>query len=243
PVQVGTNRNWKSVRVHARVTVGLQTDGSLWLWGELPQSPWTTTRRREFAEPTRHGQDTTWMAINSDRGIAAAKDASGVWHTLFHDLPDPRAAATGTKIFLKQAKADHLVFGLDVKPPLRQAVYEVREDGSLMVSPYTLPYPSASPVEGWNRYGHRTDWLGVWSNGGTMLGLTADGTLWTWGYDLAAMNQVRMRLSQLKVKLDQMFGRGMSARGINLNTPPLQVEPRPIINFVAEPPAMEAARP
>lgn len=243
PIQVGTNRNWKSMRVHARVTLGLQTDGSLWFWGELPQSPWTTTRRREFAEPTRYDQGTNWMAINSDRGITAARDTSGVWHTLFHDSPDPRSAPTSTKIFLKHAKAAHLVLGMDVKSPSTQVAYEVREDGSLMISPYTLPHPSTVPVEGWNRHGHRTDWLGVWSNGGTMLGLTADGTLWTWGYDLAALNQVRMRLSQLKMKLDQMFGRGMSARGINLNTPPLQVEPRPLIRFVTEPPTVEAARP
>lgn len=243
PVQVGTNRNWQAVHARAQGTVGLQTDGSLWFWGELPRSPWTTTRSGNFAVPTRYCQDTNWVAIDTQR-IAVARDASGIWHTLFHDLPDPRAAATvNTRAFLKRAKANHLVFGLDLKPPLSPVVYEVHEDGSLMMSPYTLPHPSAVPVEGWNRHGHRTDWLGVWSTGGTMLGLTADGTLWTWGYDLAAMNQVRMRLAQLKAKLSQMLGRRPPARVMNLNTPPLQVEPRPLIKFVTEPTALEAARP
>lgn len=249
PIQVGTNRNWQAVRPWAQVTLGLQADGSLWFWGELPQSPWTTTSQRNFAEPTRYSQGTNWVAIGTIV-IAVARDTAGTWHSLFHDLPDPHAAAAAnTKVFLKQAMTGHLVFGQDVKLrqasyDRRKAVYEVREDGSLMMSSYTYPFPSAVPVEGWSRYGHRTDWVGVWSDGGVMLGLTADGTLWTWGYDLAAWNRVRMRLFQLQAKLDQMVGRGLSARGMILNTiPPLQVEPRPLIKFVTEPPALEAARP
>lgn len=49
--------------------------------------------------------------------------------------------------------------------------------------------------------------------------------------------------AQLKAKLSQMLGRRPPARGMNLNTPPLQVEPRPLIKFVAESPRTEAASP
>jgi ABC-type transport system involved in cytochrome c biogenesis permease component len=242
PTQVGTNRNWKMIVPLAQGTLGLQTDGSLWFWGQIPFIFNPNVRQGAvFATPTRYSVDTNWTGLAA-LSAAFARDAGGVWHTLFQDLPHPATpAATNSRPFLRQAQSDRLVFGIAVRPNLTQAVYEVREPGALMLSHWTHPTAATGFAESWLPFDQRTDWLGVWSNGGTMLGLTADGTLWTWGLDLAAAG--RVTLSQLKVKLAEMLGRRPPARGMHIDTPPLQVAPRPLIKFVSERPALEAAHP
>ena len=105
-----------------------------------------------------------------------------------------------------------------------------------MFSSYTTPNSTAGPVENWQRFGDRTDWKAVWSDGGTMLGLTADGTVWIWGIDLTASADtgLKMRLTRLEEILDGTFGRIPRGRP-NAGLPPLQIEPRPLIKFVREP--------
>jgi hypothetical protein len=44
---------------------------------------------------------------------------------------------------------------------------------------FSMLAPSAPPV----RIGQRSDWVSVWGNFTTAVGLTSDGTLWTWGAD------------------------------------------------------------
>jgi hypothetical protein len=59
---------------------------------------------------------------------------------------------------------------------------ETRSDGTLWETPTswrTGYQPSALPV----RVGQRSDWVSVWGTFDTAVGLTADGTLWTWGKD------------------------------------------------------------
>jgi hypothetical protein len=43
-----------------------------------------------------------------------------------------------------------------------------------------LAIPSLTPPL---RFGQRSDWVSVWGSSGTVVGLTSDGTLWTWGVD------------------------------------------------------------
>jgi len=245
PVQVGTNRNWKAVQLQRRGTLGLQTDGSLWFWGEASNLIQNNSRKTElYPVPTRYNRETNWVAL-APLMYGQARDDSGTWHSLFFDLPGPEVSfADNTRAFLKQAEAERLVPGIMVRPVVAEAVYEVRPDGSLMFSPYSLPGWNSGKVENWQPFDNRKDWLGVWNHRGTMLGLSADGVLWTWGIDPTAERggTFRERVSRLKIMLAQFLGRG-PARGMNLNTPPLQVEPRPLIRFVTEPPTVEAARP
>jgi hypothetical protein len=90
-----------------------------------------------------------------------------------------------------------------------------------------------NPATSWQRFDDRSDWLQVWSNSGTMLGLTADGTLWTWGFDLTAEadSGLQARLARLEKTLNSLFGRN-PRWGPNSGRPPLQIKPRPLMKFV-----------
>ena len=123
-----------------------------------------------------------------------------------------------------------------LEPVFTQAVYEVREDGSLWSNPVSFRTAgTVNPATSWQRFDDRSDWLQAWSNGNTMLGLTADGTVWTWGIDLTAEadSGLKARLARLEAKLNQLFN-WTPRWGPNTGQPPLQIKPRPLIKFVRE---------
>jgi hypothetical protein len=98
----------------------------------------------------------------------------------FHGMPSPDfPAAANSRLVLAQA----------VPGPVAAAwcdnsyIYKVQPDGTLWARTQGLSSDTATPVGEWHRLGTRSDWIGLWGTGGTALGLTADGTLWTWGID------------------------------------------------------------
>jgi hypothetical protein len=85
----------------------------------------------------------------------------------------------------------------------------------------------------WHRLGKRTDWIGLWgAGGGTAVGLTADGTLWTWGIDPGREPELNMsaRLKLVQGRLMTLIGPG--ARPVSVGSArAIQSEPRPLIRM------------
>jgi hypothetical protein len=113
------------------------------------------------------------------------------------------------------------------------AICELRSDGTLWERAQPLGYYSGTPMGEWRRLGKRSDWAGLWGAGGTALGLTGDGTLWTWGIE-PGRQQAPDFLSRLKLaqnRLRGVFGPGPRPmlRGY---TPAYQKQPRPLMRLV-----------
>jgi hypothetical protein len=152
-----------------------------------------------------------------------------IWEP-FHAAPNPEASA---------ASSFHLVATDAVPGRFASAwcgeprVFEVRSDGTLWERTQPLNTSAVTPVGEWRRLGKRSDWATLWGSGGTALGLTADGTLWTWGIDLGG-NQPSDFLSRLKLartRLMSLFGPG--PRPMASAAPPAyQEQPRPLIRLV-----------
>ena len=54
------------------------------------------------------------------------------------------------------------------------------------MAPISLARSSSQYALGhWRQCGKRSDWVSIWGSGSTVIGLTADGTLWAWGEDLS----------------------------------------------------------
>ncbi len=234
PVQVGTSRNWKQIIPFGAATLGLQEDGSLWFWGEVPPLFKTNTGKGEIIpEPVRYCLETNWIALAAHWG-ALARTATGDWHNLFFDRPDSTAsAADNTRIVIKNSQSSALTFGLNIQAGSMFAMYERRTDGTLWHTSYLGPSTAMSyPLMSWQQFGARSDWLEVWGNGNSMLGLTSDGTLWMWGLDPALQpGALKLRVDRLQAKLYQLFN-AMPGRGGGFGLPPIQREPRPLIHFV-----------
>ena len=94
----------------------------------------------------------------------------------------------------------------------------MRSNGTLWAS-----LPDASPPnQELRQIGTRTDWVDLWGTGGTLFGLTSDGTLWVWGYDLGA-EPVMTFETRLQIS-------GQSWRNIAASTPFIQ-KPRPLLRM------------
>jgi hypothetical protein len=85
----------------------------------------------------------------------------------------------------------------------------------------------------WRRLSNRSDWLGLWGTSGTAVGLTADGTLWTWGIDQGREPELDFisRLKLAQSRLMSVFG--PAPRPMPAGTmPAYQKQPRPLIRLV-----------
>jgi alpha-tubulin suppressor-like RCC1 family protein len=231
---VGTRGEWRLVKCWASGTIGLQTDGSLWFWGQIPYLTRTGARSTNAFAKTMICRETNWVAL-AWQGRAYARNSAGEWWSLFHDLPDPNtAAATNCLLQTAQSKSEKLVTGIAMRPPYGPSMYEVRSGGTLWTSPMVMMFTrSTTPTENWQRFDGRADWVAVWSDGGTVLGLTNDGILWTWGVDFTAeaTGTLKARLDRLETMLLEAFSQP-PRRGAFQGMPSLQVKPRPLMKFI-----------
>jgi hypothetical protein len=62
-------------------------------------------------------------------------------------------------------------------------MYDIQPGGTMTVTPLSSWPASAPSLSTPVRFGQRTDWISVWGGAGTLIGLSSDGSLWTWGID------------------------------------------------------------
>ncbi len=75
-----------------------------------------------------------------------------------------------------------------------------------------------------------TDWVASWGHGLTGFGLTADGTVWTWGRELDK-EPVKTYASRLEILQSQFSGRYPSAAR---PAPSVSAQPRPLLKLLGE---------
>ena len=241
PVQVGTNSDWAAICCPWSGTMALRRDGTLWAWGLVYVVGSWGTAVHNLPLPTQVCLESNWTGFvtwgfqpfvrnRSDEVQPFVRNRSGeVWEP-FHAAPNPEASA---------ASSFHLVATNAVPGRFASAwcgeprVFEVRSDGTLWERTQPLNTSAVTPVGEWRRLGKRSDWATLWGTGGTALGLTADGTIWTWGIDPVG-NQPSDFLSRLKLartRLMSLFGPGPRPMAAGA-TPAYQEQPRPLLRLV-----------
>ncbi len=65
PVQVGTDTNWNQMDHDYASNLATKTDGTLWGWGNNPQSQLGLNNRTQYNSPKQVGTDTNWTTNNS----------------------------------------------------------------------------------------------------------------------------------------------------------------------------------
>jgi hypothetical protein len=226
PLQVDTNRDWAAVAcMRGNITVGLRTNGTLWTWGHLPGA--TATPNAQICAGTN------WVGVNNWGlvGPWACTREGDFWsclRSMFH--PNSNApAAPILSVGPDAISPGHLAWAYtrqlseaDLAASEKSSLYRI-VNGRLMAA--DLPFGTVSPSLGkWRQFARRTDWVGVWG-AGTAFGLTADGTIWTWGGDLAAKKEpdLRTRLARWRVEVMEKIGLGPKTpvlpRGFTFVTP------------------------
>lgn len=184
-VQVGASTNWVKVWAGLAQTAGLQSDGSLWFWGELSGNTLLYTNR--FLVPTRMSSATNWvdasfgfftlLAVKSDGTIWGV----GINETNFAHMPGKNLSVMPFQV-LETDKKWQSISSSD-----SGFYFMLREkDGSLWIldaSDYRYIKPASEhiPLDL-----QRLDWnkdVAAYAAGSDNIGiaLTSDGEVWTWG--------------------------------------------------------------
>jgi hypothetical protein len=229
-VQVGTNSDWAALCCPWSGTLALRLDGTLWAWGQVYVVGSLGATANNLPLPTRVCLESNWTGFVTWGFQPFVRNRSGeVWEP-FHAAPNPEASALSSFRFVVSTAVPGRFAAAWCGEP---RVFEVRSDGTLWERTQPLNTSAVTPVGEWRRLGKRSDWATLWSTGGTALGLTADGTLWTWGIDPGG-NQPSDFLSRLKLartRLMSLFGPGPRPMAAGA-TPAYQEQPRPLLRLV-----------
>ena len=241
-IQVGSDTNWMAVSCpQGSFTCALKNDGTFWSWG--------TVSRLVFPRPFQSIEGTNWVNFESD-GLVRVRNRQGeLWGPVSFPSGSTQSASASSFLISTNATAGrtaqaHHHYGSTMS-------LEVRADGTLWEAPTTYQLPLTPPVQSartvgsWKRVGERSDWIGVWGSS-TAIGLTADGTLWTWGCDpgLEPIMELDSQLRTLRRRIQSFLG---IARGSSITSahPPFRRTPTPLmkITTVETPQSLRGATP
>jgi ABC-2 family transporter protein/Regulator of chromosome condensation (RCC1) repeat len=225
-VQVGADHDWAAVRCTWACTFALRTDGTLWAWGQaftrgggLPAN---------MTLPSRLCRDTDWIGFADGMDIWVRNRAGELWEPLFtNPHPEASAAAIFRRVILPSAST-HSAFAVRYGVNPSAECFEVRSNGTLWATPCSWLLQLTATPANWRQVGSRSDWISV-SGDFAVVGLTRDGTLWTWGTDPGQEPVIGFQ-SRFKSLTDRITGRPGS--GPAQAYPPFQKEPRPLMRLV-----------
>jgi hypothetical protein len=237
PEQVGTNNDWVAVCCPWDSTLALRRDGTLWTWGHVQVAGAGWVNLTDLPSPTQVCLESNWTGF-AGSSFSLVRNRSGELWEPFHGVPNAEASAASTfRLVVPQAVPGR--FAIAWCGELE--IYELRPDGTLWGRTQPLGMQTATPVGEWRRLDKRSDWIGLWGTSGTAVGLTADGTLWTWGIDpgrepdLDFISRVKLAQSRLMT----LFGPAPRPMAVG-PMPAYQKEPRPLIRLVLRKPVAPA---
>lgn len=225
-VQVQTNRSWTDLKSGGQCTLALRADGSLWVWGRIP--PLLNGQPGAiFPVPTHVCSETNWVEFEWTGPHAFALNRNGeLWH-LFRSAPQASApVAAAGELFASNCVPGRFAFAV--------GFCQIHPDGTLWATRLDVSRISnIKPLNQWTRVGKRSDWLALWGRDGTAYGMTADGTLWTWGIDWGqeGITPLSSKIHLLENRVRGWLGASPSSKSTG-GFIPIQKEPRPLMRIV-----------
>jgi hypothetical protein len=229
--QIGKATNWIGVYSRDFKYLGLRSDGTLWAWGVITSKRggvfWANTN---VDDPVLLCADKNWISLDGD-GHARNKDGE-LWD-VYSRVPKPDASVSNVCERITTAWASYRIEAAPYRMNCRS-----HPDGTLWTAPivsdtgsWDVPATS-SPTE--TQFGTRSDWVGLWSVDGTAFGLTADGVLWTWGYDLGREPDARTinRIQLMRAAYSGLAGANSILWSQGGPSPPILKEPRALMKIV-----------
>lgn len=228
----GTNDHWAEIASMWTSTLALRKDGTLWAWGEIYPVVGTGTIPMVTSLPaeTRLCRETNWTGFITGFPVMIHNSRGEVW-ALSSNPPDPDGpASSGCYLVAEGVKPGRFTAAYSDPPKL----YQVRDDGTLWAQPFTFNRGATFSTNAWRRIGLRSDWVRLYGAGATAFGLTADGTLWMWGFDPTRPGPPS--LLSVFARLQAQITARLSGRMVNFGAgrrPYIQKEPRALLRIGA----------
>ena len=180
--------------------------------------------------PTQVCLESDWTGLTGGFWSLVWNRSGELWEP-FHGVPNAEASAASTfRLVVPQAVPGRFAIAWCGEPE----IYEVRPDGTLWGRTQPLSTHTTTPVGKWRRVGKRSDWTALWGTGSTALGLTADGTLCTWGIVPGGQSAPDLvsRLKLAQNRLMSVFDPAPRPMPVGA-MPAYQKQPRPLIRLVS----------
>jgi hypothetical protein len=226
--RVGMESNWTAVACANVSSLGLRSDGTLWVWGIVVGSRNGSMMQSNVEAPLLLCAETNWISIDPS---GQARNRAGELWDVANRLPVSSARAA---VVCRLISPDWAAGHIEVAPHWLNC--RIRANGTLWSteveqSQWYAPGPATTPFR---QLGNRSDWVALWGVHGTALGLTADGTVWAWGYDVGREPVVT---ASSRIRLMQAVVNGQAARHGNSpeRLPPVLEEPRPLLRWMNAP--------
>ena len=193
PVQtVSGGGNWKQVAAHNKLSAGIKTDGTLWVWGQGDYGQLGTNDRTNRSSPVQTvSAGTNWKQVSAADvfSTAAIKTDGTLWmwgRNHFGQL--------GTNNITNYSSPVQTVSGgtnwrqLATNSSIGYTNLAIKTDGTLWgwgingsgtVGDGTT-IAKSSPVQ---VISGGTNWKQVSTDGNSSFGIKTDGTLWAWGFN------------------------------------------------------------
>lgn len=218
PVQVGSSTNWIKVWSGVLETVALQSDGSLWYWGENP-NPAFAQGANQIVAPTRISPDTNWVDVGFGVNTVLAIKSDGTLWTwgrnahVYTGVSDQSQDAIPIRV---GTNSDWRSFS---SSPGWWCQGLIKKDGSLWFMDASQgkpngPQPPYLPVQ-FRRIEFPKDYAAYCAgathaaapgvHGPIGVVLTRDGEVWTWGMVLGDPPTLKSRLQTLASRLAVCF--------------------------------------
>jgi hypothetical protein len=224
-IQIGTNQDWTGIIGSGSYTLGVQKNGTLWLWGQVYWLP-KNRAGTNCMFPTQVNRDTNWVGVALQSALLRGHTTE-LWNPLFSS-PDADAAVSSNGYLLASNWiSSRSAIGFAGK----LTHYEVRTNGTLWSAPFIVKAGVPKPSDQWRQVGKRSDWISIWGSG-TVVGVTSDGTVWTWGADPGQepVPDIRSRITLWEVQIRRWIGKPRTFWTTQA-TSPYQKEPRPLMRL------------
>jgi hypothetical protein len=213
--------NWVSVYCGNNSTFALQKDGTLWAEGDISGFRGGTWVNTKFPFPTVVCADTNWTSLDA---TGMARNQAGELWDVAQALPNPQAGASAVCSLVSSNWALDRVCSA---PSWTQA--QVRANGTLWMAHLLPSSPPVPLAQDWGQLGARPDWVAVWGLEETGFGMTADGTVWTWGLELGT-EPVKSYESRLELLRGRLTGRAIQTASKTSSS--YSAQPRPLLKLV-----------
>jgi alpha-tubulin suppressor-like RCC1 family protein len=202
-VQVGSATNWVKVWAGMLETVALQSDGSLWYWGDNPNPELPQDAAHAIGVPMRVSPDTNWVDIGFGPWTALAIKSDGTlwaWGRFAHQFTGVREHALNATPMRVGTDSDWKT----ISPFGSSYRLLEKKDGSLWEM-RNKSSPSTKPLQ-LTRIDLNKHWVAFNGNGRVPLGaiITDDGEVWTWGRVLGENTPEHKTLQSLARLLRQV---------------------------------------